>query len=101
MRACSLRPPAPPCATRACCGFAAAPLVPPLPPHSPTLPAPPAALRRKPSGAYIFYCNAKRDDVKREFPGLSVAQVGKALGQMWKSETEEGKKVRSRAAAQA
>lgn len=46
---------------------------------------------KKPSGAYIFYCNAKRDEVKRKNPDFNVAQVGKALGELWKQETLEAK----------
>lgn len=52
---------------------------------------PPAARLMLPD---IFYCNAKRDEVKRKNPDFSVAQVGKALGEMWKQETLESKKVR-------
>jgi hypothetical protein len=48
---------------------------------------------KKPSGAYIFYCNAKREEVKRRHPDFSVAQVGKALGELWKQETEASKKA--------
>ena len=60
----------------------------------PTQPVPCLPTPRKPSGAYIFYCNAKRGEVKKQHPEFTVGQVGSALGQMWKEESEESKKVR-------
>lgn len=48
---------------------------------------------KKPCGAYIFFCNEKRPDVKKDHPDWGVAQIGKELGAQWKAATEESKKV--------
>ena len=48
---------------------------------------------KKPCGAYIFFCNEKRPDVKKDHPDWGVAQIGKELGAQWKVATEESKKV--------
>lgn len=46
---------------------------------------------KKPSGAYIFFCNDKRGEVKKANPEYGVAQIGKELGAMWKDVTEKDK----------
>lgn len=48
---------------------------------------------KKPSGAYIFFCNDKRAEVKKANPEFGVAESGRELGAMWKSATDEDKKV--------
>lgn len=48
---------------------------------------------KKPSGAYIFFCNDKRAEVKKANPEFGVADSGRELGSMWKSATDEDKKV--------
>lgn len=50
---------------------------------------------KKPSGAYIFFCNDKRGEVKKANPEYGVAQIGKELGAMWKDVTDKDKEVRS------
>ena len=49
---------------------------------------------KKPSGAYIFFCNDKRGEVKKANPEYGVAQIGKELGAMWKDVTDKDKEVR-------
>lgn len=49
---------------------------------------------KKPSGAYIFFCNDKRGEVKKANPEYGVAQTGKELGAMWKDVTDKDKEVR-------
>lgn len=48
---------------------------------------------KKPSGAYIFFCNDKRAEVKKANPEFGVAESGRELGSMWKSATDDDKKV--------
>lgn len=49
---------------------------------------------KKPSGAYIFFCNDKRGEVKQGNPEYGVAQIGKELGARWKEVTDKDKEVR-------
>ncbi|KAL8743202.1 MAG: hypothetical protein Q9190_004420 [Brigantiaea leucoxantha] len=35
--------------------------------------------------AYMFFANDNRDNVREENPGISFGQVGKVLGEKWKS----------------
>lgn len=35
--------------------------------------------------AYMFFANAERDDVRANNPGISFGQIGKLLGEKWKS----------------
>lgn len=48
---------------------------------------------KKPSGAYIFFCNDKRAEVKKANPEFGVAESGRELGSMWKSASDDDKKV--------
>ena len=48
---------------------------------------------KKPSGAYIFFCNDKRAEVKKANPEYGVAESGRELGSMWKAATDADKKV--------
>ena len=48
---------------------------------------------KKPSGAYIFFCNDKRAEVKKANPEYGVAESGRELGAMWKAATDEDKQV--------
>ncbi len=47
---------------------------------------------KKPSGAYMWYCQAKRPALKQQHPGMSITELGSLLGQMWNQETKAGKK---------
>ncbi|KAL0030987.1 hypothetical protein WJX79_007046 [Trebouxia sp. C0005] len=46
---------------------------------------------KKPSGAYIFFCNDKRAEVKKANPEYGVAESGRELGAMWKAASDEDK----------
>lgn len=35
--------------------------------------------------AYMFFANAQRDIVRAENPGIAFGQIGKLLGEKWKS----------------
>ena len=48
---------------------------------------------KKPSGPYIFFCNEKRESVKQAHPDYKVAEIGRALGELWKELTDDDKKV--------
>lgn len=47
---------------------------------------------KKPSGAYIFFCNDKRGDVKKEHPDFGVADIGRELGSLWKKVSDADRK---------
>ncbi|GIL65240.1 hypothetical protein Vafri_19053 [Volvox africanus] len=47
---------------------------------------------KKPLGAYMWFCKDVRESVKKENPGLSVTEIGKRLGELWKEVSEEDKK---------
>lgn len=48
---------------------------------------------KKPSGAYIWFCNEHRGKIKGEHSDWGVAEIGKELGALWKTQTDEDKKV--------
>ena len=56
-------------------------------------PALPRAAPKKPSGAYIFFCSAKRPEVKKTHPTASMAEMTKELGALWKTVTDAEKKA--------
>lgn len=47
---------------------------------------------KKPSGAYMWFCKDRRDEIKQEHPGWGVTDIGKQLGKMWKETDDEDKK---------
>jgi hypothetical protein len=48
---------------------------------------------KAPSGPYIFFCNDKRKAVKAKNPELSVTDMGRELGRMWRDVSEDDRKV--------
>lgn len=42
--------------------------------------------------SYMFFCQANREQIKKENPNANFGQMGKLLGERWKSLTEEEKK---------
>ena len=48
---------------------------------------------KKPSGAYIWFCNDHRATLKGEHAEWGVAEIGKELGKMWGELQEGDKKV--------
>ncbi|KAK9803100.1 hypothetical protein WJX73_002276 [Symbiochloris irregularis] len=47
---------------------------------------------KRPAGAYIFFCSAKRPEVKKKNPDLSAPDTLRELGALWSKATEEDKK---------
>ncbi|KAG5370222.1 Non-histone chromosomal protein 6 [Yarrowia sp. C11] len=41
--------------------------------------------------AYMFFANDNRDAIRAENPGIAFGQVGKALGEKWKTLTDAEK----------
>ena len=48
---------------------------------------------KKPSGAYIFFCNDKRAEVKKANPEYGVAESGREIATMWKAASDADKQV--------
>ncbi len=40
----------------------------------------------------MWFCDVKRPQLKQQHPGISSQQMALQLGQLWKQESEEGKK---------
>jgi hypothetical protein len=47
---------------------------------------------KRPLSAYMFYCQANREIVKKANPSLTFADLGKMLGENWKSLSESERK---------
>lgn len=47
---------------------------------------------KKPSGAYIWFCNDHRAKIKGEHSNWGVAEIGKELGALWKTLDDDDKK---------
>lgn len=47
---------------------------------------------KKPAGAYILFCSAKRPEVKKENPDLTAPEMLKELGALWKAASDADKK---------
>ncbi|ORY49873.1 high mobility group box, partial [Rhizoclosmatium globosum] len=45
------------------------------------------------SSSFILYSNAKRTQIKDEEPSLSMTDISKKIGTMWKEITAEEKKI--------
>jgi structure-specific recognition protein 1 len=43
--------------------------------------------------AYMFFCDDKRAEVKKEFPDLKMTEVSKKLAEKWKALSDSEKKV--------
>jgi len=54
---------------------------------------------KKPSGAYIHFCNDKRAAIKIAHPSWGIGEIGKELGAQWKKVTD-AEKVKYNAAAE-
>lgn len=51
-------------------------------------------------GAYMFFCKANREKVKREHPGIDVRQILSELGRRWGNLSDNEKKVYEQMAAE-
>eukprot|EP01129_Flabellula_baltica_P010794 TRINITY_DN4610_c0_g1_i1.p1 TRINITY_DN4610_c0_g1~~TRINITY_DN4610_c0_g1_i1.p1 ORF type:complete len:177 (+),score=49.88 TRINITY_DN4610_c0_g1_i1:148-678(+) len=47
---------------------------------------------KRPVNGYLLFSKSKREDVKKDNPGLDAASVNRVLGNIWKGMTEEEKK---------
>jgi hypothetical protein len=45
--------------------------------------------------AYMFFCDDKRAEVKKEFPELKMTDISKKLAEKWKALSDAEKKVMS------
>lgn len=43
--------------------------------------------------AYMLWLNSSRDRIKSENPGISVTEISKKAGEMWKQITKDKKEV--------
>lgn len=48
---------------------------------------------KRPLAAYMFYCQATREQIKETNPNASFTQIGKLLGEKWKTLSDEEKQV--------
>ena len=56
---------------------------------------------KRPLSAYLIFCKENRGRVLKESPGLSIGQVGKALGERWRAigpEEKAGFEAKAKAA---
>lgn len=47
---------------------------------------------KKPSGAYIHFCNTIRETIKKENPEFQATEIVKAMGAKWKGMNDDEKK---------
>lgn len=48
---------------------------------------------KRPMSAYMLWLNSSRDRIKAENPGISVTEILKKAGEMWKQLSKEKKEV--------
>ena len=48
---------------------------------------------KRPMTSFLYFSNAKRPEIKDQFPGMSIGEVGKKMGEMWKEASPEDKKI--------
>uniref|UniRef100_A0A061S2H2 Upstream activation factor subunit UAF30 n=1 Tax=Tetraselmis sp. GSL018 TaxID=582737 RepID=A0A061S2H2_9CHLO len=46
---------------------------------------------KKPLGMYMMFCKERRSALSEEHPGLSIAELGKLLGEEWRALTDKDK----------
>jgi len=44
---------------------------------------------KRPQSAYFLWLNENRSQIKEQFPGISVTEVSKKAGEMWKEVTDK------------
>lgn len=54
---------------------------------------------KRPSSSYIYFSNAKRGQVKEKNPSLSIGDIAKELGAMWKTVSPDEKEIYENMAA--
>lgn len=55
---------------------------------------------KKPTSAYIFFCNDKREDVKRKNPNMKVTEIIKEIAAEWRSTPDKKKSAYTKKAQQ-
>lgn len=48
---------------------------------------------KRPLSAYMLWLNANRDKIRADSPGMSVTDVSKKAGELWKGMSKEKKEV--------
>lgn len=48
---------------------------------------------KKALSSFMFFANAKRPELRKEDPTAKITEIGKKLGQIWKTLSAEDKKV--------
>ena len=48
---------------------------------------------KRPLSAYMLWLNANRDKIRSDSPGMSVTDVSKKAGELWKGMSKEKKEV--------
>ena len=44
---------------------------------------------KRPMSAYFLWMNENREQIKKDHPGLSIAEFGKKAGELWKAMTDK------------
>ena len=47
---------------------------------------------KRASGAYVFFTNQERPQIMKEFPGIKFTEMGRILGERWRSLDNDEKK---------
>ena len=50
---------------------------------------------KRPMSAYMLWLNASREKIKSDHPGISITDLSKKAGEIWKGMSKEKKEVRS------
>ena len=48
---------------------------------------------KRPMSAYMLWLNANREKIKSDHPGISITDLSKKAGELWKAMSEEKKEV--------
>lgn len=49
---------------------------------------------KRPMSAYMLWLNASREKIKSDHPGISITDLSKKAGELWKAMSKEKKEVR-------
>lgn len=53
-----------------------------------------AGAPKRPMSAYMMWLNASRERIKSENPGISITEISKKAGEMWRQLGKDDKEVR-------
>ena len=54
-----------------------------------------AGAPKRPMSAYMLWLNSSRERIKADHPGISITEISKKAGEMWKQITKDKKEVRA------